>query len=282
MPEATENNRERASWQRAAVVITLVSLVLLSLWLAPALVFNLGVVAVVVLAAHEFYSLDSSICRHRLYRWAGMGGAGLLALQMIAFPVAGAGVSIPLLVMLIFAIVVLHTKGPDSAEFYEVLVVMFGVLYSGGMFGQLILIRNATAGRELTTVLLLTVLAREVGAHWGGSLFPSGRLLNRSINAKKSYRGAAVGIAGAVGASVLLSRYLSVNFTIFKAVVFGGCIGVACQFGDLSESYMKRVARRRHSGKLLGPEGGVLDFLDAVTFAIVVVRLLLLVWGYSR
>lgn len=282
MPQNTQSHEEgeSATWLRSVVVICLVSMVLLSLWFAPALAFNLGVAVLAIMAAREFYLLDGSGVRNPLYRGAGLLGVGVLVLQMIALPALGLGISIPVVVILILSLAVLTTKGPNPAEFHELLLVVFGVLYAGGMFGQLILIRNARDGREVTAVLILTVLAREVGAYWGGFVFPAGKPVNEGINARKSYRGAAVGVATAVGAAVLVSRYLQADFTILRAAVFGTCVGIACQFGDLSESYMKRVAGRRHSGNLLGPEGGILDYLDAVTFAIVVARLLLFVWGY--
>jgi phosphatidate cytidylyltransferase len=285
MPETArsyQHEDERAGGKRAAIVIALITVVLSSLWFLPALVFNLGVAAVVVLAAREFYLLDSSVGSTPVYRWLGMSGAGLVALQMVFFPAVGSGLSISLFVLLLFSILVLRTREPNARELYEVLVVTFGVIYTAGMFGQLILIRNLTAGRELTVVLFLAVFAREVGAHFGGSLFPSGKLLNSSINPKKSYQGGAVGVAAAVGTAILLSRYLNVHFTLLRAAMFGGCIGIVCQLGDFSESYIKRVARQRHSSRWLGPEGGILDFLDAVGFAIVAARVMLLVWGYSR
>ena len=269
---------ESATWLRCGVVIGLASLVLLGLWFAPALAFNLGVAVVVVMGTREFYLLNNLGIRNPLYRWAGVLGAGLLALQMIVLPVMES-IAVPVVVMLIFSLAVVNTRSPNPEEFRELLLVSYGVLYTAGMFGQLILIRNGRAGREVSGILILTVLAGDVGAYWGGSLFRSGKLLNASIHPRKSYRGAVVGVVAAVGTAVFVSRFLDVHFTILRAAIFGACVGMACQFGDLSESYMKRVAGRRHSGTLLGPEGGVLDYVDAMTFAVVVVRLLLFVWG---
>lgn len=252
-----------------------VSFVLLVLWFAPAIVFNLGVTVVVVLALRELYTLENSCNGISNFRRLGLLGGALLPLQMILVPSLPLGLSILLLLILLLSVAVLKTKGPSLDEFRELLFVMFGVLYVGGMLGQIILIRNAKFGRELTLILILTVLAREAGAHLGGSLFPSGNLLNGSINPRKSYGGAAVGIGSAIGAAVLLSRHIPVAFTIPRAVLFGAGLGVACQFGDLTESYIKRMTFRRHSGNLLGPEGGLLDFLDAAAFAIVIACLLL-------
>ena len=266
--------------KRAAVVVSLVTAELLVLWFAPAIVFNLGVAFIIVFAIRELYFLDNSSYKMSLLRSAGLLGGGLLALQMTFVPTLPLGLSVPVLVILLFSVTVFKTNRPTPEEFRELLFVMFCVLYIGAMFGLVILIRNARLGRELTLILILTVFTRETVAHFAGSLFPSGRALNSSINPRKSYGGAFVGIAGAIGVVILLSRYVEVGFTISRAVLFGACVGVACQLGDLSESYIKRVTGRRHSGSVFGPEGGLLDFLDAAAFANVIACLLLFLWGY--
>lgn len=266
--------------KRAAVVVSLVTAELLVLWFAPAMVFNLGVALIIVFAIQELYLLDNSSYRMSLLRSVGLVGGGLLALQMIFVPTMPIGLSVPVLLILLFSVTVLKTNRPTPEEFRELLFVMFCLLYIGGMFGLIILIRNAKLGRELTLILILTVFTRETVAHFGGSLFPSGKSLNSSINPRKSYGGAFVGIAAGIGVVILLSRYVEVGFTISRAVLFGACVGVACQLGDLSESYIKRVTGRRHSGSVFGPEGGLLDFLDAAAFANVIACLLLFLWGY--
>jgi CDP-diglyceride synthetase len=263
---------------RAVTVVSLVGAILLFLWWTPEFIFNLAVVAVVVLATHEFYAMLSVANDNTTYRSAGLLGAAGLTLQMAVLPSVTLGVSIAFFLMLVLSTAALRTTRPSRDELEELLVVLFGALYVAAMTGQLIYIRASDHGRELVAVLILTVFTRETGAHFAGLLFPGRRALNSSINANKSYVGAVLGAATATTAAVALSRYLNVGFTIFQAVTFGACLGAACQFGDLSESYLKRVAGRRHSGKLLGPEGGLLDFLDAAAFAIVMARLLLLVW----
>ncbi len=202
-------------------------------------------------------------------------------LQMAFLPAATLPVSISLLVMIVLSTLAFRTRRPDRKELETALVVLFGAFFMPLMMGQLIYIRASGHGREWVAMVVVTVFTREVSAHFAGSLFPSAKPLNASINERKSYAGAVIGAAAASAAALLASRYLIVGFTIVQAVTFGACLGVACQLGDLSESYLKRAAGFRHSGKLLGPEGGVLDFVDAAAFAIVTARLLLLVWESS-
>ncbi len=251
----------------------------LVLWLAPPLAFNLGGGAVVVLALREFYLLDGGGTGSRSARNSALAGGAFLTLQMTFIPAVPLGITIPFLIIMVFSVALAKTVRPTMEELHDLLFVIFGVLYVAAMFGQLILIRNGARGRQFAALVILTVLAREVGAAVGGLLIPSSRLLNKEISPRKSYAGAAIGAATAIGTAVLLCRYMNLGFSFSRATSFGLCLGVACQFGDLAESYMNRAVGRRHSSSLLGPEGGLLDFLDAAAFAMVVARLLLYIWG---
>lgn len=278
-PELSRGPAETGILRRASVVFSLVGIVLAVLWFAPAIVFNMGLAALVVLTTRELYLLNTFSVTP-FYCNVGLLAAGLLTIQMFALPAATLGLSIPLVLMVLLATAVIRTRHPSREELQELLWVLFGVLYVAGTLGQLVLIRNSRFGREIALIVIVSVLLREASAHLAGSLFRTGTPLNRSINTRKSYAGAAFSIGLACAAVVFLSRYVNVGFTLFRAILFGVCLGVACQLGDLSESYIKRVSSQRHSGNWLGPEGGLLDFLDAAAFAVVTSRLLLLVWGY--
>ena len=53
------------------------------------------------------------------------------------------------------------------------------------------------------------------------------------------------------------------------ALVLGLGVAVAAPVGDLFESFVKREARTKDSGRLFGAHGGALDRLDGVLFAAV-------------
>ena len=277
MPDSVE---EHDRLKRGVVVVSLVGGSLLFVWWAPVPVFNAGAIAVAVLATHELYKMFDAANGERLLRAIGLGGAAALMLQRALLPAGTLIVSIPLLIMIVLSVLAFKTRSPDARELQTALVVMFGTVYIPVMIGQVISIRALANGRQWVAIVVFTIFIREISAHFAGRLFPAGKLLNVHINEHKSFSGAVIGAAVASVAALVASRYLIEGVTIAQAAAFGACLGVACQLGDLSESYLKRVAGVRHSGKLLGPEGGVLDFVDAAAFAIVTARLLLLVWEY--
>jgi len=54
-----------------------------------------------------------------------------------------------------------------------------------------------------------------------------------------------------------------------QALILGAAVAVAAPLGDLFESYLKRDAGTKDTGRLFGPHGGALDRLDAAMFAMV-------------
>jgi len=54
------------------------------------------------------------------------------------------------------------------------------------------------------------------------------------------------------------------------SLVLGAGVAVAAPVGDLFESFIKREAGTKDSGRLFGAHGGALDRLDGVLFAAVV------------
>jgi phosphatidate cytidylyltransferase len=54
------------------------------------------------------------------------------------------------------------------------------------------------------------------------------------------------------------------------SLVLGVGVAIVAPIGDLFESFIKREAGRKDSGRLFGAHGGALDRLDAVLFTAVV------------
>lgn len=88
-------------------------------------------------------------------------------------------------------------------------------------------------------------------------------------------------IQGALAGVILGSFAGALYASIFVDVSFGIALGasvLACVFGvfgDLFESYLKRLSDVKDSGKLLGEHGGVLDRFDAIFFGAIAMLVVL-------
>jgi phosphatidate cytidylyltransferase len=261
---------------RAVTVLGLTALVFAVLRVASAEFFEGGLVAVVVAGTSELYRFAPSATRG--HQMAGLFAAAAIATSIAFLPTATVVAVVPAVAMVLFSAMVLAARRIARDELHDMLFVGFGALYLSSTLGQLSMIRNLSGGRELTTVVLAIVLAREVTAHVAGRMLSGGTPLNSRINAKKTFEGAALGALGATAVAVVTTQLLSAPLTPWRAAVLGLVVGAACQAGDLVESYLKRVAGQRHSSGLLGAEGGILDFVDAAAFAAATAHPLLLWW----
>lgn len=179
--------------------------------------------------------------------------------------------SLPFIVFFIAFLVLfaLHFKEQQGA-IVDLAVSSFGFLYIAVPVGMVlgILYSKGVDGRWWIAYLLVVTKITDVGAYFAGNLWGR-RKLAPSISPKKTIEGAIFGLICAVFASFIfhLASDYSGEFHLgmFEWLFLGLVLGVAGQFGDLSESLLKRDANKKDSNKLPGL-GGVLDALDSILF----------------
>jgi phosphatidate cytidylyltransferase len=156
---------------------------------------------------------------------------------------------------------------------------MAGILYTGWLFGHVVALRGLTDGRNWVFLILLATVASDTMAFFIGSAIGRHKLTPR-ISPNKTWEGAIAGIVGAAAFSLLFvpTRIFGLNSTIHiqglgygEAILLGVLVSVFGQIGDLAESMLKRNAKVKDSGNLLPGHGGILDRLDSIIFAGVVV-----------
>ncbi|MGI8687996.1 MAG: phosphatidate cytidylyltransferase [Thermomicrobiales bacterium] len=91
------------------------------------------------------------------------------------------------------------------------------------------------------------------------------------ISPKKTWEGFAGGIVGAILSAVIANWCFGVGMRVIVAVVAGILIALAATVGDLAESLLKRQTGVKDSGALIPGHGGVLDRIDGLLFACIVV-----------
>ena len=125
-------------------------------------------------------------------------------------------------------------------------------------------------GRELLAYGILVVFAADSGAYFVGRSIGR-RRMTPNVSPGKTWEGFAGGLVAAVVASLLLSNLLSLDFSIAKIVAIGLTIAALGIVGDLTESWVKRLADVKDSGDIILGHGGILDRLDALapTFVLI-------------
>lgn len=154
-----------------------------------------------------------------------------------------------------------------------------GILYIGWLFSHMVSLRGLADGRNWVFLALLATFASDSAAFFVGRSVGRHRLAPR-ISPKKTWEGAIAGVFGAVLLSFVFAQPTVFDQTnplhiaalsYWQAALLGGLVSIFGQFGDLAESLLKRNAATKDSSGLLPGHGGVLDRLDSVLFAGIVV-----------
>jgi phosphatidate cytidylyltransferase len=77
-----------------------------------------------------------------------------------------------------------------------------------------------------------------------------------------------IGVVAAIAAAWFAGLYQD-WLSGTDALLLGAAVALTAPLGDLFESFVKREAGTKDSGRVFGAHGGALDRLDAVLFSIV-------------
>lgn len=182
--------------------------------------------------------------------------------------------SLPILVFFIafLFLFALHFNEKDGAV-VDLAVSSFGLFYIAvpmGMAIGILYFAGNQDGRWWLVYLLVITKITDIGAYFAGSLWGR-RKLAPNISPGKTIEGAIFGLICAMATSFgfhLFSDYYgSVEFQLgtVEWICLGFVLGLTGQFGDLSESLLKRDANKKDSNALPGL-GGVLDSIDSILF----------------
>jgi phosphatidate cytidylyltransferase len=123
-------------------------------------------------------------------------------------------------------------------------------------------------GRPAQLLALMAVVwIADTAAYFAGRRFGRHKLAP-GISPGKTWEGVFGALAGVVIYYVLLVQFaptLLGSFGFVPGLLLVGALATLGVVGDLFESWMKRVAGVKDSGKLLPGHGGVLDRIDALT-----------------
>jgi phosphatidate cytidylyltransferase len=117
-------------------------------------------------------------------------------------------------------------------------------------------------------VALFGVWGSDTGAFFTGRFIGRHRLAP-TISPGKTWEGVFGGLVLGTIAVVLFSAPLGIPW--YLAIVLGILVTIASVLGDLAESLIKRQAHVKDSGQLFPGHGGMLDRIDSLLFAVIVV-----------
>ena len=159
----------------------------------------------------------------------------------------------------------------------------YGVLYIAPAALCLVWLRDTHQGNWWLMMLFAATWAADIGAFAVGSTFKGPKLWPR-FSPNKTWSGFIGGLAAAMGAGSLMAWISAFKLNIWAAALIGLTVGLATMAGDLWESAIKRRFGVKDSGDLIPGHGGLLDRVDGLMFAVVVMAALRLAnhlgWGH--
>ncbi|MGE5542495.1 MAG: phosphatidate cytidylyltransferase [Bacillota bacterium] len=145
---------------------------------------------------------------------------------------------------------------------------LLAVMYIPYLLGHLILIRNLPGGGRMVVFALAITWATDTAAYFAGTRLGR-RKLCPELSPKKSWEGAAAGLAAGTAIACLLGPWVGVTVTAAAAV--GLAASFLAEVGDLFESALKRYTGVKDSGRIIPGHGGALDRFDSLLFSAPVV-----------
>lgn len=147
------------------------------------------------------------------------------------------------------------------------LIALYLLVYLPAALLALLVVHRTDGGRYLAASLYLCVAAHDafaqiLGSRWGH------RPLAPRVSPGKTVVGALGGLAAAALMGAALAPALFAGMP--QAAVLGLTLGAAALGGDLLASAVKRAAGLRDFGQVLGPQGGMLDRVDGLLLAALV------------
>jgi phosphatidate cytidylyltransferase len=253
--------RERSELTRRIIVAIPAIVVAVLIVDQGGLIFTLAMVVVGWACLDELYRIFGYADPLRLAGLLGLVGLLLAAhfgSQYQIFLVAVA------MLPLCFALAVMTPRGSTIG----IAVTLLGIWWIGFALAHAVLLRDLPHGEAVIIDILVGTFAGDTGAYLGGRMFGRRKLAPR-ISPNKTLEGLAIGMLVAIGSVWFASLYQDWMHK-GNALLLGLGVALAAPIGDLFESYVKREAGTKDSGRLFGPHGGALDRLDAALFAVVV------------
>ncbi len=256
---------------RAGTAIGLIAIATYLIFWAPNWLFLAAAVLMGLLCYLEFSGL---VVAHGIQR---PGVFGILAGVLILLWPEEALPSLSLLIALALTVAMRHSDLRSILP--QVACTFFACLY-GFIPWRFATLLRAESTHWLFFGLALSWVGDTVAYYVGQAI--GKHHLAPVISPKKSWEGSVGSVIGSVVFGVLYMRYFVPGAPSWHIASIAIAGNIAGQFGDLSESAMKRGAGVKDTGHMLPGHGGMLDRVDSTLFALPVVYVLSVLSGIAR
>jgi len=248
---------------RAASAIVLAPAAGLATWLGGPWFLALLVAAAALLSA-EWAMMSAPRA------WRATGAAVFLALLCAILTVHAQQLSLSL-VLLVFGAVAAALYARARGQ--EALDAAYGVLYLGWPSVLLIWLRDVDSliGLHWTVLVFAVAWSADIVAYLAGSTFGGPKLWPR-FSPNKTWSGFIGGVAAGAVAGAVMTAWVNMGaLSVVWGAVLGFAAALATMAGDLWESALKRRFGVKDAGNTIPGHGGLLDRVDGLMFAVVVV-----------
>lgn len=266
-PEGLERARSAARRRGGSDVVARVLVALPMIVLAVVLValggpvFAGGMLILAIICLRELFSMFER-ARPVIFG-AFLGAAGLIVAALLGQPET----VLLALVCCVPAVFLFGLLQPGGSGVAGVTIALFALVWIGLGFAHAVLLRESIHGGGIVVLVLVATFIGDTGAYFGGRAIGR-RPLAPAISPNKTVEGLVIGIVAAVAAAWFAGLYQD-WLSGTDALLLGLAVALTAPLGDLFESFVKREAGTKDSGRVFGAHGGALDRLDAVMFSIV-------------
>jgi len=152
----------------------------------------------------------------------------------------------------------------------------YGVVYIAPAVIALVWVRSLPDGLWWTLLLFVVTWFADIFAYLVGSLLKGPKLWPQ-ISPNKTWSGFIGGLVAATVGAVLVAHFAHLKLVWPAAALIGFLGGLATMAGDLWESILKRRFGVKDSGDIIPGHGGLLDRVDGLMFAAIVIAAVRLV-----
>jgi len=278
-PEKADRQWFRSVGLRLITAFVGMPIVLAVAWLGGWWAFAVAAL-VALLAIYELHMM----MLHEGYHPLILVSCALASLFMVAamlprqrLPLLEIGISVALLASFPF----LFSRKKLEGAMLDWSLTLAIAFYVGWPMSLLLVLRGYQAGLGAGLwwlfVLFGGVWGFDTGAFFAGHFWGRHKLAPR-ISPGKTWEGIFGGLIFSIAAAVLFAA-LPLGIPWYLGVLLGILVGVAAALGDLAESLIKRQTHVKDSGQFFPGHGGVLDRIDSLLFAILVIYIFALLVG---